>query len=78
MTDQTEARLLAAAIRTLRFLESQGTGRMAKVPAAVDLREAIIEAQGYYTSAAEELAAEFESMRTRLEDEARRAGLTKE
>lgn len=66
----SDERLIAAAIRTLRFLESYGTGKLAKVPAAVDLREAIIAATGQYVSAAEEIEAEFAAMRIRLAAEA--------
>ena len=70
----TDDRLLAAAIRTLRFLEAHGTGKLATVPAAVDLREAIIAVAGHYESAAEAIEREFAELRQRLVDEAAKDG----
>ena len=66
----TDDRLLAAAIRTLRFLEAHGTGKLATVPAAVDLREAIIGVAGHYESVVEAIQREVEEMRQRFIDAA--------
>ena len=67
--------LVKAAIRTLRFLEAQGSGKLATTPAAVDLREAIIAVAGHYQSAAEEREAEIAALRAEI---AADSGLTKE
>jgi hypothetical protein len=68
MTD--DSGLLAAAIQTLRMLESYGSGRLARTQSAVDLREAIIKEQGFYETVAEALERERAELMERLRKEA--------